>query len=250
MPFRVHLVRLVDWVAIKCAHYILVESDKQKKYFTETLGVDEKKCVTVYTGVDTRIFRIDPLVQKKPTFTVLFRGRIMSEAGVTTIIRSAKLLEDRGVHFLIIGHGCNQAMQEFNDVLREVAPKNVTHIDEQIPFLKLARLMQECHVSLGQFAHHDRLRRTIPHKAYESMALNIPYITARAAGASEVLVDKVTCLMVCPDDPQDLAEKIMMLFNNDELRSRLASNAYELCATRFMPSVVVKPLAQLIDMLP
>ncbi|KKS39421.1 MAG: Glycosyl transferase group 1 [Parcubacteria group bacterium GW2011_GWD2_42_14] len=242
IPFRILYVRFIDWLSTYFADKILVESNKQKEYFSEKLKVKSEKLLTVYTGVDDSIFKFDESIEKYEKFTVLFRGRIMSEAGVPTIIKTAKFLENKNIDFLIIGHGYNDAMREFEKVLKEENPKNVTYVGKQLPFDELVILMQKCHVSLGQFAKHERLERTIPHKAYESLALKLPYITARTGGVQEVLQEDVHCLMVNPEDPEDLAQKIKLICKDGSLREKLSDAGYLLYKERFSPKEVVSSI--------
>jgi glycosyltransferase involved in cell wall biosynthesis len=247
IPFRVTYTRLIDWFATRCADTVLVETDKQREYFISELGVPAHKCVTVYTGVDDTVFYTTQGVQKHARFTVLFRGRITHEAGVATVVRAAKLLEGEGIDVLIIGYGWNREIEHFNAVVAELAPTNMRHIAKQLPFEELRTLMQQCHVSLGQFAAHERLTRTIPHKAFESLAMKLPYITARAEGVCEILEDEVNCMLVHPDDPVDLARAIRTLAADPALRERLAYAGHQLYQERFCPKKVVAPISNLLE---
>lgn len=246
IPFRRLFVRVVDWLATRFAHSILVESNAQREYFIRELGVPGHKLTVVYTGVDDSVFRYDPKVVKYPRFTVLFRGRIMSEAGVPVVVRAAKLLEGEGIDFLLIGYGCNETMTEFQSVLKELSPSNVRYIGEHMPIEELVQTMQKCHVSLGQFADHERLERTIPHKCFESMSLKMPYVTARTEGVAEVLKEGTHCVMVRPNNPQELAQAILALSHNDAAAQKMADAAYQLYNESYRAQAIVAPLHNLL----
>ena len=241
-PFRITYVRFVDWISTRCAHKILVETEKQKEYFINTLGVKSDKCVVVYTGVDSSIFYFDSSIKKAEQFTVLFRGRINRESGAKHVLRAAKMLENEDVRFLIIGYGWDEAMREFSAILAESSLKNVTHIGKQIPIEELRTLMLSSHISLGQLEDNERLKRTIPHKAFESIAMKLPYITARADGISEIVKDGEQCIMVIPADPKDLADKILKLKNDKVLRDKIVDSAYFLYEQKFTPQKIVQPI--------
>ncbi len=243
---RIPVIRFIDWIAYKSADKILVETEKQKEYFVMKLGVPREKCMVVYTGVDEETFFTDEKVQKFSDFTILFRGRIVQEAGVPIVLEAAKILEDKGVNFFIIGYGWDAAMEEFNKTMKRLSPRNVRHICEQLPIKELREYMQKCHVSLGQFSDHERLLRTIPHKAFESLTMRIPYVTGRALGVQELLKDGENCLMVNLGDAKDLAEKILMLKNNVELREKLANNGYQTYQKQFTSSILAAELLLLL----
>ncbi len=246
IPFRKTYTHLIDWFATRCADTILVETKAQKEYFEHVLGVREGKCVVVYTGVDESIFALDRTVKKFDRFTVLFRGRITHEAGAEYVLQAAKLLENEQVDFLIIGYGWNTEMERFNAVMEELKPMNITHIAKQLPFEELVPMVQKCHIALGQFADHERLQRTIPHKAFEALALELPYITARAEGVSEIFTDGETCLMVNPASGEDIAEKIRILKKSEEKCTALAIKGRALYDKQFAVRSIVAPIIDLI----
>ncbi len=242
IPFRKPYARSIDWFATRCADTILVETEAQKKYFEEKLGVRQGKCIVVYTGVDDNIFRPDETVKPFERFTALFRGRITHEAGVDVVLRAAKLLENKNINFLIIGYGWNKEKEQFDRALDELMPKNVRHIKKQLQFEELIPLMQKCHVALGQFSDHERLKRTIPHKAFEALAMKLPYITASADGINEILKEDQNFLTVTPNNPEDLAKKILLLHDQPDVRSDLSLEGNSLYKYRFVPQKIVGPL--------
>ena len=244
--FRIPYVRMIDWLATRCADKILVETEKQRQYFIKDLGTNPSKCVVVYTGVDDLVFRADPTVKKAPEFTVLFRGRITKEAGAVHVLRAAKLLEDTDIRFLIIGFGWGEPMDTFRNTLSTLKLENVRYIDKQLPSEELVGLMLQCSVSLGQFEDNERLKRTIPHKAFESLSMKIPYITARTGGVEEVMSDGKDCLMCRPADPEDLAAKIKAIRDDPRLAGILATNGYILYLEKFTPAKIVEPILKLI----
>lgn len=245
--YKVFTTRAKDWLATRLADKVLVESNKQKEYFCKKMKVKSEKLVTVYTGVDDSIFKFDNSVEKFKKFTVLFRGRITPEAGLPTILKSAKILESEDVNFLIIGYGYGKALEDFNSTMKEVSPKNVEHIAEHLDMDDMLKKMQKCHVSLGQFAKHERLERTIPHKTYESIAMKLPYITARTKGVEELLKDRKHCLMTSPEDAEDLASKVKELYFNSELRKKIANNSHEFYSDRLTSKKIVRPILEVLE---
>jgi glycosyltransferase involved in cell wall biosynthesis len=241
-PFRLPYVKTIDWLSTRTANKVLVETIEQKNYFVKNLGVREDKVFVTYTGVDESVFYLDDSIKKSERFTVLFRGRITREAGAETVVRAAKLLENENIDFLIIGFGWDDVIKDFNKVMEELKPKNVKHVTGQIEIGKLRELMLKTHVSLGQFGDNERLKRTVPHKAYESLALKIPYITARTGGISEILTDTINCLMSNVADGHDLADKVRRLKNEPALCMQLAENGYRLYEDKFTPKKVVEPI--------
>jgi glycosyltransferase involved in cell wall biosynthesis len=211
------------------ADKILVETDAQRRYYEKELGVRAGKCVSIFIGVDEESFFYDSGVKKNEEFTVFFRGRLTIEAGFKYIIEAARLLEHEPIIFKAVGFGFGPVVTDIKERLERYKLKNFTLAEQQMPIDALQSAMVASHVSLGQFEDNERLSRTIPHKAFESLAMRLPYITARASedsGITELFTDDENCLFVKPADPADLAEKIKILARDPQLRARLAENGF------------------------
>ncbi len=236
-------IKFVDWLAVKSANLVLVESEAQKKYFDSKFGMNNKYKV-VYTGADGGYFFKDENIRKRDRFTVVFRGKFLPEAGVKYVIEAANILKNEDIYFLIIGNGFLE--KEIKLQIEKLKLKTLELISRNLHSDEMRSLMLQCHISLGQFEDHERLSRTIPHKAFESLALGLTYITARAEAISEILNDKENVLFVNPADPKDLSEKILLLKDNLELREKIAKNGLELFRNKFTPKVLASEVLQLI----
>lgn len=232
---------LIDYLAYLFADLVLVETEEQKNFFAKKFFVRAEKMKVMYTGADDAIFHPDAMVEKRSDFTAVFRGRFLPEAGVDVIVRAAKILEEKNVKILIIGGGLLE--KEIRFLINKLLPKNLVVEDKYLTYDQIRDLMLSCHVSLGQFADHERLSRTIPHKAFETLALGLPYVTAQAAGVCEI-IDEKKCIMVTPGDATELAHKLIELKDNLIVRQNIADSGYELYCSRFTPRALGKILYQ------
>ncbi len=244
-PLMKSWICLIDWLAAKCADLILVETNKQKDYFIKRFGLETNKVARIFTGVNEEIFHPDSNVLKRATFTVVFRGKFLPEAGVKYVIQAAGMLKSEGIDFLIIGNGYLE--NEIQQQLEKYKADNIKWIGDNLPTERLRNLMLECYVSLGQFENHDRLNRTIPHKAFESLAMGLPYITGRAEGVQELLTDGRDCLMVNLADSNDLSAKILLLKNNPELRRNIADNGRRLYENNLTNRILGRDILELLS---
>jgi len=231
---------LIDTLSFHISSHVLLESNAQIEYIHTLFLVPHKKMKRLWIGTDEAIFFRDTSIKKYPEFTVLFRAAFLPESGIDTIIKTAKLLEDKGVNFLIIGRGF--LYRTVNSLMEELHPKNLTLIQEILPYDELRGKMLSCHVSLGQVADHQRLARTLPFKLYESLALGLPYLTGRSAGVLELLKDGETCITVDPGNPSKLAGKILFLKNNPEVLTQIGEQGYAFYHTNLASQKVTQEL--------
>lgn len=225
-------VKVIDWLAVKCADTVLVESEAQKDFFIKKFGYNQKYKV-VYTGANNKFFFKETGIEKKQKFTVLFRGKFLPEAGVDLVVRAAKILEKEQINFIIIGNGFLE--KQIRSLIKSIKPNNLILISEHLAISDLRRLMLSAHVSLGQLARNDRLNRTIPHKCFESIALGLPYVTAKYEPILEILKNKESVITFCPGDVDDLVEKIIYLKNNPDIAKKVGDYGYKVYQKAFTP---------------
>lgn len=235
---------LIDFVAYFFADLILVESFAQIDFFYKTFFVRKEKCARVFTGALDSIFFLDSSVLKRSVFTVVFRGQFLPEAGVDIILESAKILEKEKIFFLFLGKDFEG--KKLDEKVKQLGLKNIEIISVFLPFKEIREKMLSCHISLGQFGANSRLNRTIPHKAFETLALGIPYITGRAGGILELLTDRENCLMVNTKDPRDLADKIMDLKDNPDLAKKISETGLILYKEKLTPTILANQIINLI----
>lgn len=233
-----------DWLSFRLSDKVLVETNAQKEYLSREYRIDPSKFVRIFTGVDEEKFNSPSVVEKDLIFSVLFRGRLLPEAGVEYIISAAKILENEKIDFTIIGFGDKE--REVEEQLKKLGLKNLIYIKQNLNDIELTRIMKQSHISLGQLSSHERLKRTIPHKAFESLFLRLPYVTADVPGIKELLIDGINCLLVNPADPKDLAEKILYLKNNPEMCAKLAENGFKTYEDKFSSDVLGSQLTKLL----
>lgn len=233
---------IIDFVSFHLSSKVLLESSAQVNFIHKLFFVPRKKLVRSWMGIDEEIFFRDSKIEKNKSFTVLFRGRFLPESGILTVIEAAKMLEDKDVQFRIIGHGF--MYREVNALMDKLQPKNVEMFNERLPNDELRGKMLECHISLGQLAEHPRLSRTLPCKLFESLALGLPYLTARNVGVFELLKENETCFAVPPNNPTLLAEKILSPKNNPELLQTIAEKGYALYREKLTSKQLAKEVIE------
>lgn len=233
---------LTDFFAFHFSSQVLLESNAQINFIHKLFFVPRKKMTRSWMGVDEEVFSRDASIKKKAKFTVLFRGRFLPESGILTIIEAAKILENQEVQFRIIGEGF--MYREVNALMDKLKPKNIEFINKKLSNTELRTKMLECHVSLGQLADHPRLSRTLPCKLFESLALGLPYLTGRNAGALELLKEDETCFAVNPGDAHDLANKILFLKEHQEILKKIGENGHALYKEKFTSKILTRELIE------
>ena len=240
LSFKGFYYWFLDLLAAHSADLVLVESSEQANFFNKLFKVSRKKLYRSWIGSDEDKFYHDPAVPKQAVFTVLFRGALMPEAGAEYIVKAAKVLESENINFVLIGGGL--LMEKTEKLIKDLNPKNLKHITDYVPDDALRTMMQSCHVSLGQLSHHVRLKRTLPHKVYETLSMKLPYLTSANTGVLELLRPDETCILCNPSDEHSLAEKILWARDNYSVAEKIAENGYKLYQSKLKSVILAKNL--------
>lgn len=213
----------LDRTACRQADHILLDTQAHVDYFSTTFQIPQEKLSSIYVGCDEGLFYPRP-AQNVP-FTVLFYGSFLPLHGIETIARAGKILErETGIHFKIIGQD-----PASDRVKRLVAEYNLGQNIQFHPPVPLSRLPDEiAHASIclgGHFGLSDKARRVIAGKTFQCIAMGKPTIVGDNPANRELLTHGEDALFCKMNDPQALADAILILYHDAPLRERLGENA-------------------------
>jgi glycosyltransferase involved in cell wall biosynthesis len=153
-----------------------------------------------------------------------------------TYIRSALLVLDvfQDITFLCIGDGDDSS---YKKLIPEEKSKKILFLGKQS---NVESIMNICHI--GILSTHGE---GISNALIEFMALGKPVITTDYFGGSNELIEQnISGFIIKPQDPSELANKIELLINNDNLRDEVGKNAKERVAIKFNNEVMVNSFYQ------
>lgn len=245
--FKKIKARIADYLAVKFAAIVLLESEAQKKYFEQKFGKSNKYKV-IYTGArDSFLSSNASKSEKGNIFRVIFRGRLTPESGISHILKAAEILKDENILFKIVGGG--QLLKFAEQEIKEKKLDKVELIPQFVNDQELIALMLDSDLSLGQIEDNPRLNRTIPHKAFESFALGIPYLSGDAPAVREVVIEGKTGFLTPLADPIRLADKIKELSKKSELLAKVSTNSRKMFNAQFTPTMLAQDIFNLISKL-
>lgn len=199
---------LLDWISCVSSNLIILDNESHIDYFHRTFFAPREKMVNVLIGGDDRIFQMAPYPQKHEIFEVEFHGGYIPVQGPDIIVRAAKILEGKGVHFTMIGSG--QESARTRKLAKDLGVTNITFY----PFLDqsaVSRYMAAADVCLGHTGDRPRVVRSLPNKLYEAAAMARVSINVDTPALREVFTPGVDVVGIKPGDPDDLARVILEL---------------------------------------
>lgn len=176
-------------------------------------------------GVNMAYFNLKPMPN---TDVVCMTASLIKRKGVRTFIEAAKIVRKKypKVRFLLIGNteGRPDAIPE--DEINRAAEQGTVYFCD---YAKDVRpYLEVCSVYVLPSYHEGNLRSIL-----EAEAVGRPIITTTAPGCREAVISGFNGFLVAPGDAKALAEKIILLLENKEMKLRMAQNSYQLCRERF-----------------
>lgn len=234
---------VLDWLACRFSTLVILDTETHADFFAKNFHLPKKKFACVLIGSDDDF--VKPLENiKDEKFTVYFQGFFNPLQGVKYIIEAASILSNEKIVFNIIGKGQNY--EKLKKQASDLQICNINFIDP-VPYDKLKEYMSKAHICLGIFGETDKAARVIPNKVYDALASKMPIITSDTLAIKELLKDREDVLFCRRSDPKDLADKILLLKNDDLLRNRIAENGYSLFLNELRPVLIGKKLLSVLE---
>lgn len=147
------------------------------------------------------------------SFKVVFTGNIGTAQGLQILPKTAEILKDRNVKFVMVGDG--RYLEQFNN---EILRRNLKDMFIMVPRQsaeKIPLILSACDVAFISFANDELWKKTIPAKLQSYMACGMP-IVASAQGETERVIKEAECGFCTPiGDEIALANTIDKLSMSD-----------------------------------
>jgi len=214
------LSRAVDWLSLRSAHRVIADTPEHAELYADLGGIARDRIGVVWVGADDDVFRPRPDIAPQPN-RVLFYGTYIKLHGIDVVVRAAKLLEAEGVEFRFIGTGQERAT--IDRLIEELQVSNIA-MTERVPLEDLPAEIASSALCCGIFGASDKVRRVVPNKVFECVAVGRPVVTADTPAMRGVFTDNEVAL-VPAGDPDALARTIRDLLADPERRDAMATAA-------------------------
>lgn len=195
----------------KEASYIILESDFTYQTFLSH-GLPKEKLLIVPRGVDIDRF-VPPRKKENKKFRAIFVGAICIRKGVRYLLEAWSDLGLKDAELILLG----QVRAEISDIVKKHVSNNsnikvMGHIADPIKFFQDASVFVFPSLSEGSAK-----------VTYEAMSCGLPVILTPNAGS--VAKDREHGFIVPAQNKEAIHEKILYLFENQEVREEMGQNA-------------------------
>lgn len=229
----------------KRSYKIIITSMAFKKILNEK-GVNSEKIVYLPNGIRKDLIQAKEEIKKEQDneVRVIYSGNIGLAQGLETLIEAAKILEMyRNIKFIIIGDGV-----EANNIRNKIGKLNLKNIQFIGPLNKASMYKELAKSDIAVLHLRDLpiFETVIPSKIFDYMLCKLP-IVAGVKGQAKRILDESGCALVCgPENSKGMAELILELANNPELRLAKGNRGFNFLKQNFIWEENIKVLEQLI----
>jgi glycosyltransferase involved in cell wall biosynthesis len=222
---------------LKRANSRTVVQNPDDRRFVLELGVPAASVELIPgSGVDTAYFT--PLPTPPLPVTAAYVGRMLADKGVTTLIEAFSLATKRGVPLRLLLAGDTDKENPGSlapEQLREFASAFGIHWLGYVTDIR--EVWRQAH-----FAVLASRREGLPKSLLEAAACGRPMVATDTPGCREIAIEGETALTVPVDDAAVLAEAMVKMAGDADMRERFGKNARALVEAKFSDAVIGKAI--------
>jgi len=211
---------------------IIANAEALKKSIVKIHGVDPNRIAVIPNGVDNEYYAPDAR-PKDLLPTIVYVGRLVKEKDPLNLLRAFKQVLEKIPEARLIVVGDGYLRGRFRQFIESnCLGECVTHIfgtRDVRPYLSRAWVYALPSRSEG-----------FPNAVLEAMSMGLPVVVSRAGGAPELVEDGVTGLVVPARDPVALAEAMLRILRDSELRNEMGLKARERSVRHYSLRQIVK----------
>lgn len=207
---------LMKWV-YRRTHFFLANSEAVKKDYIENDNIPDGKLTVIYNGIDIERFIKIRRTQKGPNVIGIIANLNRRVKRVDIFLRAAACIckKRKDVSFVIIGNG------ELKTELKTLASN--LGIRDNVDFAGTAydieKYLNGIHIGVNSSETEG-----FSNVVLEYLASGIPVVAANSGGNKEIVVDNENGYLFKVNDYRDLAGKILLLLNNNNLFIEISKN--------------------------
>ena len=201
---------------------VLCVSAFVQDYVVEEAGVPRERTRVVHNGIELELFNARSFLSDNNKLNLLYAGRLSPDKGVHTILESLGILNrtqpDLAIGLSIYGSGTKDYQTQLNQLVSIYHLESCVRFEGVVPRKEMPEVFAAHDVLLFPSIWAEPLARIIQ----EAMACGLVVIGTSTGGTREILCDGENGLIFEAGDKQMLAEKIIQIFDDENLRTRLA----------------------------
>ena len=227
--------------SIKNTNKITTVSYKVANDLSIFYEADINEITVVRNGVDIHLFKPNHKINREE-FSILYTGRLVYRKGLIDLVKSAEYVcnEYPGASFILTGNGALRPTLE--KMVQDLGLENNCSF---LGFIALDELIK--HYQIDTIHVLPSYYEGLPTTVLEAMACGIPVVATDISGTNDAVVDGETGILVPPKNPKALADGIIKLLGDENLRKKMGKAGRERVEREFSWDTVAGKIVKLYE---
>lgn len=214
-------------------------------------GFDKNKVHLITNGVDLDFFKPekrDESFRKElninDKFSVCYAGILGLAQGLEVIVKAADILKDNEhIQFVMVGDGPEK--QKLIKMSEDLNLKNILFLPVQEK-KNMPRIVASMDATIIPLKKLDIFKGALPSKMFECLASQLPIILAVEGEAEKLINDANAGITVEPENAGAIADAVLKLYNDIELRKNLGINGRKYADKFYSREAIAKKLENIL----
>lgn len=184
---------------------------------------EKKEFANIFLNLETQN------IIRTQNFSITYVGGLGPHRGLDTAIKAMPQIVKKipSVKLFLIGKGSKSVEDKLQEITKELRmEEHVTFVGYR-PFKEVSTIMKKSNVNIIPHKSNDHTDNTIPHKLFQIM-MSKSLLLVSSCKPLKRIVETYDCGVVFKaDDINDFAEKVVMIYENEDKLSSKKENAFE-----------------------
>ncbi len=197
------------------------------KFLQEQANTAPKKSATIYNSIDIQLFK--PSNTFIDSQKVFYSGSLIKRKGVFQLVKAANIFlqTNKQAELIILGRDLQDELRHLEEII-DPNVRDQIKIVHPVDQAYLAHLMRQSAVFCM-----PSILESFGNVWGEAMASGIPVVGSKATCGPEIVPDGDAGILVDPDNPQEIAEAVLELLGNSELRKQMGQAGRQVAVERY-----------------
>ena len=207
------------WVklSLKKVQQVIVPSSFLQDVFADW----QIKAGVVPNVLDYQLFAFKPKPEVSPRPHFVVARNLEHIYDVATAIQAFKMVLEKYPNAILSVAGTGPQLTKLKQLVQSLKIDNKVTFTGRLNIQQMAALYHQADISIN-----PSMVDNTPNSVIESLACGTPVVTTNVGGIPKLVTDEVDALMVNPQQPEEMADAILKLLDDNLLRQKLIKNGF------------------------
>lgn len=246
----IKLLKFIEKIAANFSDHVLIVTDLWREKLI-VRSVADNKCSVLLNVPDENLFGTlnRKVSRSKNNFQMYYHGSLEEHFGVDTLIQAMPKIIEAIPKVKLHIYGDGRLRVQFEKTAKTLKLDGAINFCHRVPFYQLPNVLKNADVGIVPTKGAVFSEDTVSMKSMEYISLGIPIVISRTR-AHKFYYDESMVNFFEPENENELAEAVISLFHNKNLREQLIQNSQQFirkhgwqCSKQIYLNIVEKLIA-------